>query len=95
MGEAALSSGVPGKETMLLTVYLVAAESSVRELGNTPSISEDLSLIFALSVTKVCVLRGSVQQWGRSESLAGLRLPRTVRVNYITLVCLSTENQEE
>lgn len=44
VGEAALSSGVPGKETMLPTVYLVGAESSGRELGNTPSISEDLSL---------------------------------------------------
>lgn len=41
--EAALSSGVPGKETMLPTVYLVAAESAVRELG-TPGASQKTSL---------------------------------------------------
>lgn len=45
VGEAALSSGVPDKETMLPTVYLVAAESAVRELG-TPGSQKTLSLLF-------------------------------------------------
>ena len=54
------SSGVAGKETMLPAVYLVAAESPERELGT--SRASQKSSVLALSVTKVCAWRGSVEQ---------------------------------
>jgi hypothetical protein len=45
---------------MLPAVYLVAAESPERELGT--SRASQKSSVLALSVTKVCAWRGSVEQ---------------------------------
>lgn len=50
---------------MLPAVYLVAAESPVRELGTSGMSLK--SSVLALSVTKVYAHRGSVDPWSRSE----------------------------